>query len=401
MANEQKFLEWTYPVAGIDRQEEFQEQPALTTPVAKNVRAFEPSSDRGRGGSRPGISRYLPQLPEDEEVIQHLRIIVDPQGPLTGLSFGPEGTTTLDTSDGDRNKLDDGSTRIIRVGGSGFYTHPEADQEEDDGSSVVELIQAKANFFGSSSSAQEIEFDDDVASQSIVIVVVGQLTVGSGAGVTVTNDAGDAYTRIGAGGADDGYAIAMDGANEFRCSVWWKQVSGGSVPDKTVRVTLGGTTFLTIYGSEWRNLDVSTPVRDFAISALDRPSDVTLTLPLSPPPPPPPPPPPAAPGPFNEAVDYTAKDLVFRVYRELSSTSGPGYVISAFNGSYTLVVANPGGTFQGSLHYATNAEESSEPFTLTHGTPTVSVGADDDTWNYRYRYSGYVFIAASLQWSGA
>ena len=103
MANEQKFLEWTYPVAGIDRQEEFQEQPALTTPVAKNVRAFEPSSDRGRGGSRPGIAKYIAdQLPSGSNVIQHLRIIVDPQGPLTGLSFSPGDTTTLDTSDGGR-----------------------------------------------------------------------------------------------------------------------------------------------------------------------------------------------------------------------------------------------------------------------------------------------------------
>lgn len=378
MPTDPKFLEWTFPVAGIDRQEEFQEQPALTTPVAKNVRAFEPSSDRGRGGSRPGISKYLTdQLPSGSNVIQHLKVIVDPQGPLLGLSFTPGDTTTTDTSDGGRAVLDNGETRVIRVGGSGFYTHPEApqDEEPDDEETTVELLQSKAAAFGGGTDVRELTLTDDVENNSIVIVVIGQATTGgSGSGVSVTNGAGNAYTRVGAGGADDGYAISVDDTNaELRCSMWWKQVSGASADDKVIRVTPAGSTFVTIYAGEFKNLDVSTPVRDFAISYLDTPPNNSTV-----------------PGPFSASVDYTEKDLIVRVFRETGFSVPTGYAITGFNGDYLPVVANPGGTFQGSVVYSVNAEAASESFTLTHGDP----GSDPDR-------AGYVFMAVSFQWSGA
>jgi hypothetical protein len=61
--------EWHFPKAGIDRAGAFGRQPARqlpgtgeharTTTDALNVRALDPGGTRSRGGSRPGLSRYV------------------------------------------------------------------------------------------------------------------------------------------------------------------------------------------------------------------------------------------------------------------------------------------------------------------------------------------------------
>lgn len=44
-----------HPIAGIERQFSFQEQPPFTTADAVNVRSLSPGTGRARGGSRPGL----------------------------------------------------------------------------------------------------------------------------------------------------------------------------------------------------------------------------------------------------------------------------------------------------------------------------------------------------------
>ena len=48
-----------FPLHGIDRSLGFSSQPGGTTPTGQNVRAHEPRSARAKGGSRPGLSRFI------------------------------------------------------------------------------------------------------------------------------------------------------------------------------------------------------------------------------------------------------------------------------------------------------------------------------------------------------
>ncbi len=78
-------LDLHFPKAGIDRSQPFGKQPnrpvangeyARTTPVAINVRCFEPATNRTRGGSRPGLKKYIPvQVSGKKFIVQHLNTI--------------------------------------------------------------------------------------------------------------------------------------------------------------------------------------------------------------------------------------------------------------------------------------------------------------------------------------
>lgn len=79
MADEQ-LIPLDFPASGLDLSHRFADQPPGTTAAGINVRTYEPGTQRGRGGSRPGLSRYvLPQLPTASKV-QCLDYIVDPSG---------------------------------------------------------------------------------------------------------------------------------------------------------------------------------------------------------------------------------------------------------------------------------------------------------------------------------
>lgn len=49
-----------FPVRGLDLTQAFAGQKPFTTRDAKNVRSIDPRTDRARGGSRPGLSRFCP-----------------------------------------------------------------------------------------------------------------------------------------------------------------------------------------------------------------------------------------------------------------------------------------------------------------------------------------------------
>ena len=75
-----------FPVAGIDRSRAFSDQRprpvaegvyGRTTPVGVNVRGFEATGDRRRGGTRPGLRRYVDDQAVGEDwVVQQLDVIV-------------------------------------------------------------------------------------------------------------------------------------------------------------------------------------------------------------------------------------------------------------------------------------------------------------------------------------
>lgn len=86
-----------FPKAGIDLARAFGDQrprevqPGLwarSTPVGVNVRAFDPSTDRARGGSRSGLVKYLTQaVPPGGWIVQDLNTIATAGTPVqTSLS---------------------------------------------------------------------------------------------------------------------------------------------------------------------------------------------------------------------------------------------------------------------------------------------------------------------------
>ena len=117
-----------FPRGGISKLHGFGAQPPGTTPQALNVRTFEPSTQRGRGGSRPGISKYISgQIPTAGK-IQCLDYVVDPAAEAILASFGngdpgDPGVTDPSTNPpgsviGDGKFRNPGNT--WRTGGSGM-----------------------------------------------------------------------------------------------------------------------------------------------------------------------------------------------------------------------------------------------------------------------------------------
>ncbi len=75
---DESFSDFQFPVHGIDRTRSNQEQPAGSTILGQNCRAFEASTLRGRGGSRPGILPYVNDVLPGE--VQNLTSVVTVDG---------------------------------------------------------------------------------------------------------------------------------------------------------------------------------------------------------------------------------------------------------------------------------------------------------------------------------
>lgn len=97
------FQDFNFPVAGLDVTSGYYRQPARqvadgvyarTCPVGTNVRSHEPSTDRRRGGSRCGLSRYVNAIPGSTAgQIQELAIVV-------GSGYSPPGGTSQSSQSG-------------------------------------------------------------------------------------------------------------------------------------------------------------------------------------------------------------------------------------------------------------------------------------------------------------
>ncbi len=88
-ANSESFIDMAFPVKGIDLSKGFSLQVPGTTPVGANVRAFDSSAMRARGGSRPGLDKYIATQPNGTNVIQELNSVV-------GVGFTAPGLVTAD-----------------------------------------------------------------------------------------------------------------------------------------------------------------------------------------------------------------------------------------------------------------------------------------------------------------
>lgn len=99
------YVDLHFPKAGLDVSGPLAKQPARpmgnkqyarTTPSGVNVRTFEPSSNRDRGGSRCGMVKYIPaRIVDDAWVVQNLAVIAN-------MGIDPPGGSSVQTSQSGR-----------------------------------------------------------------------------------------------------------------------------------------------------------------------------------------------------------------------------------------------------------------------------------------------------------
>lgn len=95
-------------VGGFDLQA--QQDPymwARSTPSGINVRGYEPQENRRRGGSRCGMSQFIPSQADGANIVQCLAIVIGNVSTLQdGALFADDGLTLL--------AADDGATLILQ-----------------------------------------------------------------------------------------------------------------------------------------------------------------------------------------------------------------------------------------------------------------------------------------------
>lgn len=83
--DKEEFVTLHFPVAGIDLSKAFFRQPnrdvgngvyGRSCVSALNVRGFEATAERRRGGTRAGLAKYIPTPVIADWLIQHLNTIV-------------------------------------------------------------------------------------------------------------------------------------------------------------------------------------------------------------------------------------------------------------------------------------------------------------------------------------
>jgi len=84
---DEQLVQQLFPTKGIDVAHLQEEQPPGTTPIGDNVRAYEMLTKRGRGGQRPGITKYLNMQVSGFHEIQLLDTITITDGAALGANF--------------------------------------------------------------------------------------------------------------------------------------------------------------------------------------------------------------------------------------------------------------------------------------------------------------------------
>lgn len=236
MADE-KLQDLEFPVGGVDKLQEFQGQPPGTTPDADNVRSLNPDSLRTRGGSRPGLVQFVPEvIPADlalSLVIQHLNVIVDPQSDALLQNFVTPGDDWVE------DPLVPGT--FVPPGGWGYQGGATSPPPPPAAYAFVQESQSAGISGDSNINPLVVTYGSTVAGSRLSVVAVqtfqsydsgGAGGVDLGITVAVKDNAGNNYTQAGS------YVRLSDNPAQF--SFWafslWYRVTVGS-NDTTVKVT--------------------------------------------------------------------------------------------------------------------------------------------------------------------
>lgn len=267
----EKPTEVLFPVAGLNVATSYGQQPKGTTPTGVNVRAFESLANRGRGGSRCGLSQFLPvTTPAGDFLIQHMNVIVDPQSPalLAGGEF-PPGTVPIPDPDAGRYP-----TRLIRPGGDGVQLNRALNRSQaPEGIGFARFTSGGSDTAGTFDNGGSFVLGT-VGAMSTIIVYVETDSADSGATATVVDGDAVAYTMLDS--VEQSYT-RTDPETETRylkMSVWVLTATG-TVGNNTVTVTTNiaegatGSPRANLTGMEFTGVDRTGPTGDTTTSAFD------------------------------------------------------------------------------------------------------------------------------------
>jgi len=261
----EQYASMDFPLNGLDLTTEFELQRPGTTPVGKNVRAYEALTQRGRGGSRPGLVKYLPQQVSGPHLIQHLNYLVDPSAdalmtqfdPLDGqiatvgvglgfVPFSPSGfyfgfpnfgmgfpqilpatfnpgapgagfggipdpSTNIDVGFGARSP----GQRYVPTGGNGIQLNRNVATKKKQPPSPIQFVQAKGKVFGEGITFG-LTFNSNVGLGDLFALIIGYTYLPTSV-VSVTDTFGNAYQRAA--------VVQQNGPNGFHGLELWYGLS--------------------------------------------------------------------------------------------------------------------------------------------------------------------------------
>lgn len=221
-----------FPLAGTDVTSEFGRQPDNTTPGGQNVRAFEVITERGRGGSRCGLSRWINQLVNGvASPVQYLTVLVDPEDPA--LNAPADDGTFPDPSTNNLSNRNPG--RNIRFGGSGQAPNRNVGTKK-----TIRFIQF--NFTSSFTDVTTAVLGTRPGPQSTLVAYVFTFTPDpyTVAAANLSGGAGETYTQVGGPGYTSQSAFTNGTITTTVGITAFYRVATGSASEQVLSATLSG-----------------------------------------------------------------------------------------------------------------------------------------------------------------
>jgi hypothetical protein len=242
----EQFSDLRFPTDGIDLSEGYAAQRKGTTRQGVNVRACEPSTQRLRGGNRPGLSKYVGSALPGQ--IQGLNPVVTASGAALLADFEWTGPTISDPSTpglstdwppGQTSRIPTG--QVIPEGGTLIQPNKKVPFQKAVVPQMIEFVQAHEGLLSGDSSSQT--FDSPVTAGNLLLVVVQiEKTLGSISGFTasVSDTLGNTWTQAG------GYE---GNGTDISVSLWYAiaNSSGGC----TVTATASGISLVALGMAEY------------------------------------------------------------------------------------------------------------------------------------------------------
>ncbi len=230
---EPKPIPLNFPLNGINVVHEFQLQPPGTTADALNVRSRDAIARRNRGGSRPGLGKYIAQqIPEGAKTIQHLNYIVDPTTDALPQNFITPGDDWIESPI---------PGVFVPPGGAPWQPNPNVPNQPPGDIAFVQKKTAFDTINDVSTGEFTVVFDTQPVSGHLLVVAITSTVQDLDASgedvvtVAVMNNAAAAYTQIGSYISANGTVTSSGVVNYRRISLWYR-VSTGVVADKTVKI---------------------------------------------------------------------------------------------------------------------------------------------------------------------
>lgn len=236
------FADAEFPSRGIDVGQAYGMQRVGTTPVGVNVRTYEPSTDRARGGSRPGLSKYIDWQVWGESEIQLLDYIVDPTVDATLADETTVGIT--DPSTNNLHTRNPAPARTVRRKGSGRQPIrvKKSGRRKPKLKTRLTLIQttgATWDAVGGCSAINPITFTSPVTAGSLLVVTM--IRYYSAATPTLSDTLGNSYSLAASSSLAD-----VPPQNNKICAIWYVVTTIGGVNRITFTPDPAGISAYTI-----------------------------------------------------------------------------------------------------------------------------------------------------------